>query len=175
MERQQQQTNEAQPMEKRISKIDPDSWHYSLFGACKRMVEAFSGNDYWYEQPTSTKVDLCSYMRTIMIWAPLTSIAYLAFYGWLIYVAVVFPMSVAGGWSYLWLLICISAIAGGIALILGAIFAVEKTKDAIKAKKENAPPVEKKGPTFKELLIQYYQAVKYKICPILEVDDKEDA
>ena len=157
--------------DRRHSKIEPDSWHYKLFTLGKQITEAFIGNEYWYDQPSSkTKVDLCSYMRTIMIWGPLCTLAHILFYAFILFVTVWFPISVAGGLSYLWMLIILVCVAGAIAGIAGFFWTADKATAAYKSYKLGRP--EPTGPTFRGLIREYYWAVKQRICPILEVEEK---
>lgn len=57
---------------RKVLSVDPNSWHYRLYRYHRFWVNRFLelGGD----QPKEPRLDLCRYMRALLIWIPLTAI-----------------------------------------------------------------------------------------------------
>ena len=71
--------------------LNPTSWHFKLYLLARTFrsnLFLFNGSDYDYID----KVNVCEYMRNILIWLPLYVGFTGAYYAWLLYVFFWFPV-----------------------------------------------------------------------------------
>lgn len=156
--------------------ISVNSWHYQIYVFMHRICLKFVGDDYWYEAPHSKKVNLCPYMRTILIWGPLVILFHLA---WLLLALTVFvwiPLSVSGVAAYSWTLgvffVGLSFLTViSIISFLGLKFLGDRSQRKRKERQIRKLNGESEPITFWSSLREYLKSVKSKTCIQLEIKE----
>lgn len=152
--------------------LNPNQWHVKFYFWCLDVWDAFL--DTYTDRDRS---NLCQYIRTIFVWMPLALVANIAFWLYLVYVLLYFPITHFGvigiGGGYMTI-----AIIGG---TIGIYFylkeklkqhrreqrrAAERTADV--ASSDAAVEKEERGPGFIEVIWLYLVATKQKVCPTIE-------
>jgi len=153
--------------------ISQNSWHFQLYKFTKMIVERFKGNSYWDSVSTSKAINLCPYMRTILIWGPLVITFYALMYAFGIYVLLYLPITMTNGAAILntgaFILFC--AIIGG--TMLGIfLLSTHLTIGFTEKRRERREQMEAQGikPSgFFVILKEYLKSLKSKTCVQLEV------
>lgn len=162
--------------------IRSTDWHYRLYLFNHRLCQKFRGNTWWYEHEPS-RINLCPYMRTILIWGPLLWFIHACLYVALGYAFIYLPLSVVGMSDMGWLVGALGRVA-----VTGLLFAVvayglirvlsyfgEKRK---KAKQERLELIESgvlpppKSSSFWKMVKEYWESFHSKTCFALKVEDK---
>ena len=152
--------------------ISQNSWHFQLYKFTKTVVERFKGNPYW-DNVSVSKVNLCPYMRTILIWGPLVVSFYSFLYAFGLYVLVYLPITMTNGAAImntgLFIFVCALiavALIGSIAFITNMTVGLV---DKQRAKREEMEELGIKPSGFFAILMEYLKSLKSKTCVQLEV------
>lgn len=154
--------------------ISSNSWHFRLYAFNKKLLERFRGNTYWYED-VPKRVNLCPYMRTILIWEPMLYLFYSLTYFILLGTFLLMPLTMVGTTDGTWLVSVIFFFlmigAAGAGFIYGMTrvgsFVSAKRKEAREAR-EAAGIVEQPNGFFK-VLKAYWRSFHDKTCFALDV------
>lgn len=147
--------------------ISKTSWHYKLFRLNYILKASLFNKSYddWYWQDFSNRpVNLCHYMRTILVWLPLKLLTYVGFYAILLWLIFEFGVKTYGG-GFLLMLMAIA----GLAVIGGAFFVFFLLEGFLKKQAQKVREEKEDHKKFTSLLFEWYRAAKEKVCPIMEV------
>ena len=153
--------------------ISQNSWHFQLYKFTKIVVERFRGNPYWDSVSTSRAINLCPYMRTILIWGPIVLGLYALMYAFAFYVLLYLPITMTNGAALagtgIFILFC--AVCGG--AMLGMFMLITKLTVGITDKRrEHLERLEAQGikPSgFFVIFKEYLKSLKSKTCVQLEI------
>ncbi len=153
--------------------ISSKSWHYKLFLFNYQLLERFKGRSYWYESEPN-RINLCPYMRTILIWGPMLYLFYglLWFLMGLTFLYIPFLMIGVSdtGWlgSVILSLVITAGIIGGLiaGLTYTSMFVGKKIKE-IKEEYEIRNADKPNG--FFKILAAYWKSFHDKTCFTMDV------
>jgi hypothetical protein len=147
-------------------KINKNSWHFKLYTFSEYLIGCFFDDlDYRKRQINNMQfVDLCSYMRSILLWLPVRIGIYLFFFAWVYYV-LIHQIFYTGGLSLLFYVPFILALFIGV--LYGYLIKYLKNR---KVESEIIDVTPKESNTFRSLF-NFYKEVKNKYCPIMEISN----
>lgn len=154
-------------------KVSKDSWHFKLYKFATLAKAKFQERDFWEDWYNSeidtSRINLCPYIRRPLVVMPLIILANIIAYVMIGIVAFWLPASTVGLGNFYSVIGVV--LAGSLILILSVFLfskLAEAGGEAVYRAKETTTP-------YRNLLGEYYLAVKHKICPIIEVsEDTED-
>lgn len=159
-------------------KISADSWHYRLYVFMSQWNAAWLGKSEPWEYPRGgTMIGLCPYMRMILIWGPLAILSNLVPIGAIIGTFFLFPAAVNGALGVAWLFgffVTLGALIFGMGYVGHLIGRLEegRRRNQLTRKEEEDYYETEPRQTFRGLVWSYLVAVKTKMCPVLEVNEK---
>lgn len=154
--------------------LSSNKWHVRLFKWCYQIsVACWRKNpEFWMDDYKRT--NLCQFIRTIFVSAPLALLLNLAFWLWVGFIFLYWPISHLGFGSYA---IGIGLIVGGLAAALGVIFgAIEGTTYVVKLnsrRRERLRNAPKKEPGMLSLIWQYICDRHNQFCVTIKIEDKK--
>ena len=153
-------------------------WYVAWFFLSLAIIDEFMDERGWRQSRYSEGTNLCSFVRVILLWAPIIVVLNLLGYAAVIAVLTYLPIHLFGLTGYGW-------IVGGLAAVVAVIWLINVTFAALGRsnarrrelrRRENlhrgfdereAPEPEKKGPSFAAVLWGYVVAAKQRICPMI--------
>lgn len=162
-------------------------WYVTWFFLSLAILDRFqnrkkmgkSSKELYMERGTN----LCSFVRTSFVWAPLVIILHVITYSAAIAAVSIVPVSLLGWKGYLSLAGTGASIVAFIVFVILGIILFDKFKDFIDNKmtdarhrrkinpvpksEESTSRKEKAGPTFWSVIGTYVSATKQKICPLI--------
>lgn len=154
--------------------LSSDKWHIKVFKWCYQVsVACWRKNpEFWMDDYKRT--NLCQYIRTIFVAAPLALLLNLAFWLWVGFVFLYWPILHMGFGSYA---IGIAVLIGGLAAAVGVIYCgvesityVSKFCTRRQVARRNAPP---KEPGMLSLVWQYVRDRHNQFCVNIKIEDKK--
>lgn len=155
--------------------ISATSWHFRLYTFNKRLLERFRGNRYWLDEESPTRINLCPYMRTILIWGPMVYLFHAFMYLSLFVAFIWVPMQMISTTDIGWLSMVVVFFLGiGLAmaaLIYGFILLGSHTSKKFKERREQreAAGIVEEEIGFIRALKAYWKGFHDKTCFALEV------
>jgi hypothetical protein len=154
--------------------INRESWHWKLYIFDLQMINAWTGEDFYYDEEGPKNIGLCPYMRTLFLWGPLIMMTNLIPWAAVIWSVIYFPTSAMG-------IIGPIMVVLGLALIFATIWCLgllaKRNKQKRIAREEETArqgrydrfDPKKDDDTFWKLIKDWIKTRKSKICPIMEV------
>ncbi len=161
-------------------KLQESQWHVQLYLWCRDTWNTFRDDNDW-----NTHHNLCLYIRSIILWAPLALLSQLALVAWAGYVLVYYPVTRIGWTGFFWEIGVVVGIAFAFLLFMLIRKGIRRLSQAwtnrryrklekLEGTKEDAEevlvtPEKDKGPGFIEVVFEYLVAMKQKTCPTIEI------
>ncbi|MFH1769157.1 MAG: hypothetical protein ABH833_00635 [Parcubacteria group bacterium] len=152
--------------------IDPNSWHAKLFFMCLSIWSKFKTGDKRIPRRYERGTNLCFYVRTITVWAPLVILLHLAFVVATVWTFTLLPISLFGFLGF--------AKTGGYIIVLcllatGIVYGINLAGPRVKEVGESInrrtqPTVDnavEKGSSAIEVAVEWFKARKQQICPFI--------
>jgi hypothetical protein len=122
-------------------------------------------------EQVNSSIGLCEYMRMLLLWGPIMVGFYLAFIALVLYVFLIMPI-MSGGIGFISIALTAVCVIAFFLFVIGAFFIIflcDTLKDKVIEKIDNAAQTAEENGDDAPILIQYYRAVKNKICPVMEI------
>jgi hypothetical protein len=161
-------------------KLLESQWHVQVYLWCRETWNTFRDDNDWGLRP-----NLCLYIRSITVWAPLALFCQITLFDWAGYVLVYYPVTRIGWTGFLWEVGVVTTIAIAIILFrlirryirrLDHIWTRRRSRklEKLEGTREDAEEVltkskRDKGPSFIEVIYNYLVAAKEKTCPSIEI------
>jgi K+-sensing histidine kinase KdpD len=140
--------------------VSRNSWHWHLYKASTEIITR-TFRFIHYDMDAS-RVDLCSYMRAMLLLAPLSLAVTVAFWGWAFFVLLYTPFFTENKASFV-ILVMIAILTTVIVSIVALMNYLGNKFNQAASNRSPRPP---KQPN---LFWEYLKAMKARICPILEI------
>ncbi len=161
--------------------INQQSWHFSLFQFGLKMIDRFLGqldSAYPYSERYEKRTNLCHYMRVILVYVPMILGLYAATVGGAVYVAMILPIKLFGISSCVWVIAFAASFITLTALVVFAMMLCAELYGRLSARvrvaamnKQFAAATVTRGPGFGELLLDWLEARKARVCPLITFED----
>ena len=151
-------------------KINRDSWHFKAYEFSEFLMASIINEKY---RGTQHFVNLCPYVRSILIWLPLRALVYLCPLVALFYSFVYLPffyVGVGSGGLTLYGILIGALLLSAVGILVGWIIYLSITK--ITEYNKNKPsPKKSEDPGFIKLATKQWSSTHDKICPTLEFEN----
>ena len=160
--------------------IHTDQWHFRLYLWSRQLLLQFRGRRELFDELRVRHfgVNLCPYMRTLVVWMPIVVMLHLAVFGWIAYVYVVMPLRLFGAMAVgIILAKTIAAMIAGVvfgSILIGLVKLYSLFMDWRADYRAAHPAAEAAHPQrfgFFKLLGAYLRAAHDKVCPHIEVKE----
>lgn len=164
--------------------LNESQWHVRLYRWCRTAWNTFRDDNDWGEQD-----NLCKYIRSIFVWAPLAVLSQVALFAWAGYVLIYYPITRIGWTGFAYEVFAVLACAVVVLLCSWAAKLLRERRYArkrqrssgrresleyqVKALQNSSPPLKQKGIAFVELVFDFLVAMKEKTCPTIEIVSEE--
>lgn len=159
-----------------------ETWYVRWFFWSVQILHAFRGRDWWENEQRRIRergTNLCAFVQTTILWAPVVLALHLALYGGGIAALTAVPIYFFGFWGYAWgagAIIAIVCVVVALALLLD--WESERRKkhpELVYEQQKKAEPTEKKpaDPSFFAIFWAWLTAKKQKVCPLITFTKSE--
>lgn len=162
-------------------KIHASQWHARLYRWSRDTWNTFRADCDW-----GARDNLCLYVRTIVLYAPIVIFVHIALLFCAGYVLVYYPVTRIG-WTGFWYELVVVASIAGVVLLYKVVRKMSKQLSGVLSPRRTrrhqaktsvavvSGKTKQKGPSFFEVVFNFLVAVKRKACPTLEiVPDKQE-
>ncbi len=148
--------------------LHKSQWHVRLFFWALENWDAFSGCT--SDARMTGRTNVCHFIRTIFVAAPLAFASHAVFAAAVLYVVVYFPVTRFGAVNYVSTLVIFGATVGTVFLIRWLVGLIPRRKPRAKPDKQ---PSEfgKKFSGFVDILIEWAVAQKRRVCSLIEISE----
>lgn len=150
-------------------KVSRRQWHFRVYSWTRKRLDNFSNrrNEMRRFDPSVDQVNLCPYMRTLLLYLPLLIVIHLGVFAWLIYTLIWLPAQ----WlplltiHPLWIILKFLGLVALCGATIGAVGAggAWSVGKCIEQNKQHAG--------FCYLVAQYYKSIHDHFCPQIAVED----
>ena len=164
--------------------LNESQWHVRLYRWCRTVWNTFRDDNDWGEQD-----NLCKYIRSIFVWAPLAVLSQVALFAWAGYVLFYYPITRLGWFGFAYEVLFVVTIAAIYLLCMHLQKSIREGRSArkrqrssgrresleyqVKALQNSSPSLKRKGIAFVELVFDFLVAMKEKTCPTIEIVSEE--